>query len=125
MKINVSRESQLAREIGSYEQVLNTIKNKLDSYNTKLASGWKATEMAYITNAINDIKGDLSKVASKLSSIESEIISTAQMIRREEEAKEAAERAAALERARELREEREEAMKRMQENNILNKNMNR
>lgn len=113
MKINVSRESQLAREIGSYEQVLQAIKNKLDSYNTKLASGWKGTEMAYITNAINEIKGDLSKVASKLSSIESEIISTAQMIRREEEEQEARERAA-----------REEALKKMRENNIFYNNLN-
>ncbi|KAA0548512.1 hypothetical protein FZW96_08040 [Bacillus sp. BGMRC 2118] len=113
MKINVSREIQLAREIGNYEQTLTNIQSKLDNYSSKLGVAWKATEIPYILDAINDVKKDIGKVAGQLSSIESTIISTARMIRQEEEQKEAEERAA-----------REEALKKLREQQTMFNNMN-
>lgn len=104
MKINVSRETELARKIGSYEGKLQTLKSNLANSKTTVNSGWKAQEVVYINQALTQVMNELSKIAPDLRSIETEIISTANAIKKEEDEKEAAELAA-----------KEAALKKMQE----------
>ncbi|WP_251551954.1 hypothetical protein [Neobacillus muris] len=94
MKLDVANETAKARRIGNYEDTLQSIKNSLEGFKTNVNSGWKAEEMRYFNSAIDQVTSRLAKIAPQLSSIESDIISTAKAIRREEDEKEAAEKAA-------------------------------
>lgn len=94
MKIDVQRESGIAREIGQQESALGAIKDNLESYKASLRKSWDADETAHMTQAMELIQTSIGRIASGLRAIESEIISTATAIRQEEDAKEAAEIAA-------------------------------
>lgn len=94
MKIDVQRESGIAREIGQHEVSLGAIKQNLESYKESLRKSWDADETIHMTHAMELIQTSIGRVASSLRAIESDIISTANRIRQEEDAKEAAENAA-------------------------------
>lgn len=94
MKIDVLRQSGIAREIGQQETSLGAIKEGLESYKGSLRKSWDADETIHMTHAMELIQSSIGRIASSLSAIESDIISTATAIRQEEDAKEAAEIAA-------------------------------
>jgi two-component sensor histidine kinase len=94
MKIDVQRESGIAREIGQHEVSLGAIKENLELYKESLRKSWDADETIHMTHAMELIQTRIGRVASSLRAIESDIISTANTIRQEEDAKEAAEIAA-------------------------------
>ncbi|RSD27100.1 WXG100 family type VII secretion target [Mesobacillus subterraneus] len=95
MKVNVGQAYSQAGRISGYAQDLNDIKSRLQDFKGNLNSGWQATEVAYINNAINSISREVSELQTLLFHLSSDITSAAEQIRREEEAREAAERAAA------------------------------
>lgn len=105
MKIDVSSEIANARAIGGYESVLNQIAGAIDGYKGNLNGAWTATEVTQVNTALDQVRQKLSGIAMQLRSIESDIISTAQAIRREEDEREAAEIRARQEAERRAREE--------------------
>ena len=94
MKLNVANEAGKARRIGDCESTLLSIKGDLEKFKSSLNSGWKAKEIDHVNNAVNQVMNKLTNIAPRLQSIESDIITTARAIRREEDEKEAAELAA-------------------------------
>lgn len=95
MKINVGQAYSQANRISDYAQDLNDIKSRLQDFKGNLNSGWKAEEMSYVNNAIDSISRGISELQTLLFTIGPDIVSVANEIRREEEARETAERAAA------------------------------
>lgn len=113
MGINVEQARSQASQISQYVSVLRDIQRSMDSFRGDLNQVWQAEEMNYVNNAISSMMQQLSSCSSSLDSLSSDIISTAQEIKREEEAREAAERA----RARQLMEQLEKARSSM--NNLI------
>ena len=96
--MNVSRETKIAREIGSHKGELNKVESSLEDVKTQLEKGWDAKEVKYINEAVDQLKLKVSNAATKLSTIQSDIIKAAEEIKREEEEAEAARRKAEEER---------------------------
>jgi len=94
--INVHMASAQANKLKGYASELQEIKARLLNVKANLNHGWQAQEMLFINQSIEKIDSEITKAATLLNSIAPAIISTAYQIKREEEAKEAATRAAAL-----------------------------
>lgn len=102
MKINVAQAYAQASRISDYAQDLNDLKSRLQDFKVNLNSGWKADEMVYINNAIDSISREISELQAALFTIGPDIVSVAKEISTEEEAREAAEKAAAVKVAAEM-----------------------
>jgi len=100
MGIDISRARYQANRISNCANVLRDTRRSLESFRESLNPAWQAEEMIYVNRAIQSITNEMSSLASTLSSLESEIISIAYQIKSEEEAREAAARAAAEARVR-------------------------
>ncbi len=77
-----------------YSLCLRDIRNKLNSYKANLNNSWQAEEMVLINRAIDGINNDISSLSTTLDSLGQDIITTANDIKREEEARAAAAAAA-------------------------------
>jgi len=94
--INVHMASAQANKLEGYASQLHEIKAKLLSVKANLNHGWQAQEMIFINQSIEKIENEISKAMSMLNSVAPDIVSVAYQIKREEEAREAAAKAAAL-----------------------------
>lgn len=99
MGINVGEAVRQANKLENSADNLRVANNSLESLQSTLNSAWQADEMVYVNRAINEINKDLLNIVNQLNKVESQIVSTAYEIKREEE-REKAEREAA-ERAKE------------------------
>ncbi|UFT99213.1 hypothetical protein KO561_18870 [Radiobacillus kanasensis] len=88
MGISVSRARYQANRIENVADSLRSLRRKLQGAEGNIHSGWKATEVNYINRTLNRLESKCSEVASKLNSLESDIVSTAYEIKREEEERE-------------------------------------
>ncbi|MDQ0885068.1 putative nucleic acid-binding Zn-ribbon protein [Paenibacillus sp. V4I9] len=113
MGINMEQASSQASQISQYASVLRDIQRSMDSFRGNLNHVWQAEEMNYVNNAITSMMQQIASCSSSLDALSSDISSTAWEIKREEEAREAAERA----RARQLMEQLERAKSSM--NNLF------
>ncbi|WP_223592659.1 WXG100 family type VII secretion target [Neobacillus bataviensis] len=95
MKINVGAASSQASRIREYSSELREVRNKLTALQGSLSSGWQAEEIRYINQSIEKINREIVSASSVLNSIAPDIVSAAYEIKREEDAKEAAEKAKA------------------------------
>lgn len=95
MGINVSHATSQANRIRDYASKLRDIRNSMNIYKGNLNGDWQAEEMHYVNRIIDKINNEISRLSSDLDSLGRDIITTAHEIRREEEAREAAARAAA------------------------------
>ena len=73
---------------------LRNIAKNLNDFKISISNEWQAEEITYICKAIENINSQLFSLALNIESINSDIVQVAQEIRREDEAKAAAERLA-------------------------------
>jgi predicted nucleic acid-binding Zn-ribbon protein len=95
MGINVGLASSQAESIRQYASALRDIRNSLNQYKASLNNAWQADEMHYVNLAIDQVIQLAQSLSADLDSVSGEIVSVANEIRQEEEAREAAARAAA------------------------------
>ena len=106
MGIDVSKAKRRAEDLLDEVSRLNSVKTDLSGTINSIASSWKAEEVQYLHKAVASIEAEINKAQNLLRTISSNIVSVAEEIRREEEAKAAAEKA-----ARKAKEEKEKAEK--------------
>lgn len=94
MGISVGYASSQAHKINSYASTLRDVKNSMNNMKSNLGYNWQAVEINYVNRAIDLITKDLSNLESSLNLLNSDIVSTANEIKREEDARLAAEVAA-------------------------------
>jgi septal ring factor EnvC (AmiA/AmiB activator) len=88
VKVNVDLAVRQADWLGSYADDLEGMKKDIETFKTQLNEGWEAEEMSHVNAAIERIISDISKVTTKLDSLQTDIVSAAHDIRREEEERE-------------------------------------
>ena len=93
MGIDVNRARSQASQLSYYSSVLRDVQRSLEAYRGNLNQVWQAEEMNEVNKAIGAMMQQLASCSSALDSLGSDISSTAQEIRSEEESREAAERA--------------------------------
>lgn len=81
--------------MGSYSSSIRDIVKSLNNFKLTLNNEWQGEEILYINNAIDSINIELFSLAANIDSIVSDIAYTTEEIRREDEARAAAARAAA------------------------------
>ena len=91
MGINVGLAQAQAGKLSRYAATLHDVKNQLNGVKGSLNQGWQAKEMMYINETIDSINREIANLSTKLENIGSDIVATAQQIKREEEAKARAE----------------------------------
>lgn len=95
MAINIGAANRQASQLGSYARDLQTAVNNLNDYQNSLNNNWQGREMGEINAAIEKTKVRIKQVAAELDALSSDVINTANQIKREEDAAAAAALAAA------------------------------
>lgn len=107
MGVNISQANYQAAQLRAYATRLNQVKSYLVSYKSSLDSNWRGDEIKLIDSAIDTINRRIQNLQALLNSTATNIIASANQIRKEEIAAEEARR-----RAEEARKRAEEARQR-------------
>lgn len=109
MGVNISQANYQAAQLRAYATRLNQVKSYLVSYKSSLDSNWRGDEIKLIDSAIDTINRRIQNLQALLNSTATNIIASANQIRKEEIAAEEARR-----RAEETRRRAEEAARQRQ-----------
>lgn len=109
MGVNISQANSQAAQLRTYATRLNQVKSYLISYKSSLDSNWRGDEIKSIDSAIDAINRRIQNLQALLNSTATNIVDSANQIRREEIAAEEARR-----RAEEARKRAEEAARQRQ-----------